>query len=119
MEQRQRVVLYGQSVILGAVQASLQRRAQFEVIRVAPTACTAELTALAPNAILFDTGAGLPEPVFALLRTAPSVLLIGIDPEKNRATVWSGQQLRELDTQDLIHVIEHRDLSDELGRRTP
>ncbi len=108
MGERRRVVLYGQSVILGAVQAALRPHPQLEVISVAPPATVQELAALAPDVILFDAGAGSPEPAFALLRTRPGLLLVGVDPDRNRAVAWSGQQLCELSVQDLVEVIQSR-----------
>ncbi len=108
MGERPRVVLYGQSVILGAVQAGLRPHLQLEVISLAPPATLQELAALAPDVILFDAGAGSPEPAFALLRTHPGLLLVGVDPDRNRAMAWSGQQLCELSVQDLVEVIQSR-----------
>ena len=105
MGERKRVVLYGQSVILGAVQAGLRPHPQLEVISLAQPATAQELAALAPDVILFDAGAGSPEPAFALLRTHPGLLLVGVDPDRNRAVAWSGQQLCELSVQDLVEVI--------------
>jgi hypothetical protein len=109
MGERKRVVLYGQSVILGAVQAGLRPHAQLEVISLAQPATVQELAALAPDVILFDAGAGFPEPAFALLRTRPGLLLVGVDPDRNRAVAWSGQQLCELSVQDLVEVI-HKEM---------
>ena len=56
MEKRQRVILYGRTVILGTVGSSLQKRPQFEVISLmAPYPGMQELGAMKPDVILFDT----------------------------------------------------------------
>ena len=105
MEKR-RVVLYGRSVILGTLRASFQRYPDLEVLSLSPPLPSAqELGALAPDVILFDMEIGRPEAAFSLLGTCPSILLIGVDPSTNQALLWSGRQLRELSTQDLVLLI--------------
>jgi hypothetical protein len=103
---RRRVVLYGRSVILGTLRASFERYPDLEVVSLWPPFPPApELNALAPDVILFDIETGRPEAAFALLGTRPELLLIGIDPSANQALLWSGRQLRELSTHDLVQVI--------------
>jgi hypothetical protein len=106
MERRQRVVLYGQSVILGAVQASLRRDPQLEAVSLAPPATVQELAAFAPDVILFDTDQGCSGPAFALLRTCPGLLLIGIDPASEQLLVLSSTARQALSIEDLVNVIE-------------
>lgn len=107
MEKR-RVVLYGRSVILGTLRASFQRYPDLEVLSLSlslPLPSAQELGALAPDVILFDMESGRPEAVFSLLGTCPGLLLIGVDPSTNQALLWSGRQLRELSTQDLVQLM--------------
>ena len=105
MEKR-RVVLYGRSVILGTLRASFQRYPDLEVLSLSPPLPSAqELGALAPDVILFDMEIGRPEAAFSLLGTCPGLLLIGVDPSTNQALLWSGRQLRELSTQDLVQLM--------------
>ena len=106
MENRQRVILYGRTVILGTVGISLQKRPQFEVISLdAPYPGVQELEAMEPDVILFDIDTPRPEAAFALLATCPGLQLIGIDPDRDQVQVWSGQKLNELSVQDLVNVI--------------
>jgi hypothetical protein len=106
MEQRQRVILYGDSLILETVGASLQKRPQLEVIALSnPCPSAEQLAAMKPDVILFDMGTPRPEAAFSLLATCPGLLLVGVDPDRNRAVAWSGQQLCELSTSDLVEVI--------------
>ena len=109
MEQRQRVILYGDSLILETVGASLQKRPQLEVIALSnPCPSAGQLAAMKPDVILFDMGTPRPEAAFSLLATCPGLLLVGVDPDRNRAVAWSGQQLCELSVQDLVEVIQSR-----------
>jgi hypothetical protein len=119
MEKRQRVILYGRSVILGTVGSSLQKRPQFEVISLtAPYPGVQELGAMKPDVILFDTDTPRPAAAFALLATCPGLQLIGIDPDRDQVSLWSGQNLRELSVQDLVEVIRGgRDGEGETQRR--
>jgi len=103
MEKR-RIVLYGNSIIVGSIGASLRQSPQFEVIPILP-AQQNEMEALEPHAVLFDIEAARPEAAFSLLETCPAMMLIGISPDTNLVKIWSGQQLRELSTQDLFGLM--------------
>jgi hypothetical protein len=107
MEKRRRIVLFGNSIILGTVGASLRRSLQYEVITM-PPADPGDLNSLAPDVVLFDLEAARPGYAFALLESQPGLLLIGISPDKNLVKMWSGQQLRELSTTDLMKAIEQQ-----------
>jgi len=99
------VVLYGNSVVVGTVGASLRLSPDYEVISLLP-AQQKELETIAPNVVLFDLEATRPEVVFSLLETCPGMMLIGISPDNNLVKVWSGRQLQELSTQDLLTLID-------------
>ncbi|MEW5956752.1 MAG: hypothetical protein AB1801_03440 [Chloroflexota bacterium] len=108
---KQRVILYGRSVILGTVGASLQQYPHLELVSLVPPLPAAqELGALAPDVIIFDVGAARPEAAIALLEARPHLLLIGIDPGSDRMLLWSGQQSRALAMQDVVHVIERQSI---------
>lgn len=110
MEKRQRVIVYGRTMILGTLAASLQKQPRFEVIALSsPYPSTQELGELEPDAILFDLENGHPEAAFALLATRPALQIIGIDPDRDQVLVWSGQHLHELSVQDLVAVISSKD----------
>ena len=103
---RRRVILYGGSVILGALRISLERCPDLEVILLTPPLPGAgELGALAPDVILFDAGSAQPDPIFALLRDSPRLLLVGVDPERADLLLWSSEQSRVVSAEDLIRVI--------------
>ncbi len=107
METRRRVLLYGRSLILGTVGASLKRYPHLELVALAPPLPSPqELGALAPDVIIFDVEAARPEAAIALLEACPSLLLIGIGPSSDQMLLWSGQQSRALAMQDLVQAID-------------
>jgi hypothetical protein len=104
---RKRILLYGNSVILGSIKACLQRCPQFEVTTVTPPLQEVqELEALKPDILLFDLETIHTEPVFSALKTNPSLLLIGISPDINLVKIWSSRQFRDLSIQGLFDVIK-------------
>jgi hypothetical protein len=101
-----RVLLYGNSVILGSIGASLRRSARLEVTSCqSPLGDPRQLDSLKPDIILFDSEATHAETVLPLLESHPSVLLIGVSPDVNLVKVWSGRQLREMSLEGLIGMI--------------
>jgi hypothetical protein len=106
MDGRPRILLYGQSVILGAVRAGLELDARLDVIAVSPPATAQELARFSPDAILFDTDAGCSGPAFAMLRANPALLLIGIDPASEQLTIVSTHTERGQSIADLVRVIQ-------------
>jgi hypothetical protein len=98
------VVLYGNSVIVGTVGASLRRSQQYNVVPILPSQ-QSELETTAPDVVVFDLEAARPEAAFSMLESRPGLKLIGISPDSNMVRIWSGKQLRELSTQDLLDVI--------------
>lgn len=103
-----RVILYGKSIILGTIGASLRLYPELEIIPLAPPLPDFQaLKALAPHVILYDIQATLPETALALLEACPGLLLIGVDPDQNETRVWSGRQLHALSIQDLVQVIQN------------
>lgn len=106
---RQRLVLYGRSVILGTVGASLQHCPTVEVIPLSPPLpAPRDLVALAPDIVIFDVEATPPLTAFPLLEAFPNLLLIGVNPSTDKVLLWSGAQMRAVSAQDLIDVIDRR-----------
>ena len=109
MEKRRRILLYGNSVILGTLSSLLRDCPQFEVILLLPPLPGRQrLEEMKPNVIFFDLEADHPEDAFSLLDTCPNLVLIGVSPDTNLVKVWSGRHLRELSTQDLLKVIDEQ-----------
>jgi len=101
-----RVLLYGSSIILESIGASLRRSDRLEV-----TACESPnedlrlLDSLQPDILLFDSEATQAEALFPFLESHPSMLLIGVSPDVNVVRVWSSRQLREISLEGLVGVI--------------
>ena len=109
MEISRRICLYGNSVILGTIGASLRCCPQFEVNTLKPPLPqTRELATLNPDVLLFDLEANSTDAVFPLLESCPKLLLIGVSPDTNLVKMWAGQQLQELSTQGLLGIINEK-----------
>ena len=120
MAEHRRIFLYGNSVILGSVGASLERVPQFEVTYsfAAAARCT-ELEPMAPDVILFDVDNDVAAGAFSLLETRPDLLILGISPDGNLVRLWSGHQYRELSTEELTALIEAAPRGDAAARERP
>jgi hypothetical protein len=114
---RRRILIYGNSVILGAIEASLSGCSEFEVMTLnLPMPGAQVLEDVTPDILLFDLESPHSKAVFSILKTNPSFLLMGISPDINLVKIWSGRQVRELSTQSLLELIksEANDLPVEL-----
>jgi hypothetical protein len=106
MSKLHRIFLYGNSVILGTMGVSLRRCPGYEVTTLSPPWPDRDaLHALEPDVILFDAEADRPQAAFSLLEVSPGLLLIALNPDGNIVKMWSGRQLRQPSTQDLLGVI--------------
>ena len=116
-----KVILYGDSLVLQGVRASLEACPDLEVISLPPESISLKqvITAKCPVALVFDTSAVGPDFPSSLLQQ-PDLLLIGIDPETHQALVWSGRQAAAIEAADLLSAIHQKDskLSGETTSRT-
>lgn len=113
-----RVVLYGRSIILGTVSASLLRYPQLEIISLSPPLPGVdELGRLHPDVILFDAHQARPDAAFTLLRDCPNLLLIGLDPEGDELLFWRSGQSSVGTTDDFVSIITE-ERSDAVGPRS-
>ena len=111
------VVLFGSSLAISSVGASLQGCAGLRVLVVnseAPPAAAVHdvaqrLAALQPEVVLFDLATVPSDFAIALWKERPGTLLIGIDLLSSQALVLSGQSTRAHTTEDLLQVIEGHD----------
>ena len=108
MKARKRIYLYGNSVILGTIGASLSRFSEYEVVTLkVPSENAQNLAAFVPDVLVFDSDATRTEEVFSFLKINPAMLLIGISPDINRVKVWSTRELQEATMQDLLGLIKN------------
>jgi hypothetical protein len=107
---RRRVILYGNSVVLAAIGATLERLPELELVFLAaPLPSAAALSALAPDVIFFDTGRGGPafDKLFTLLQECPSLLLVGANPENAQLLLWSSGRFDAMTAEDLAQLVVH------------
>ena len=111
MEERRVVVLYGASLFVAGVEASLRDRPGLDVVRIDAALPDAgrRLKSLRPDVIIFDSGdarlVALPD-MTQLLRDNPGVLVIGLDLTNNEVTVVSSQQRSATKVEDLVEAIQ-------------
>ena len=103
-----KVALYGNSLVVSSIGASLQGRAGLEVKCVDATLpdAASRLTALQPDVVIFDLAVAQPEFAIALWEARPRLVLIGVNLTTGHALVLSGQSSRLLTMDDLLQVIE-------------
>jgi len=111
MEKRRRVAVYGNSLNMAGIVASLKADTTLEVLYVNPDAPNARQS-LDENdlaAIVFD----LSDPVLrldvTLLRDRPGLLLIGVDPSRDEMLVLSSHPAQALSMADLVRVIHQKE----------
>lgn len=107
MEKRTRVVVYGCSLHMAGIAASLTAEAGLEVVCVAPASPTARprLDELHPVVIVFDLSDPSLDLDITLLRERPGLLLIGVDPNSDEVLVLSSRSAQALSVADLVDVI--------------
>ena len=102
-----RVVVYGNSLVVATLGASLAACAEMELLPVdAPLdELPPRLDALAPDALLFGATAARSDLVVRLLRDRPGLILIGADPATDALLVLSGRQEQPVSAADLAQLI--------------
>lgn len=106
----QQIFLYGNSVILGSIGASLRRCSQYDVTTLATPLQEAQMFDIPkPDIVLFDLEALDSEYPFFLLKTSPALLLIGISPSINRIQVWHSRQIHDMSMKGLLELLTHHE----------
>ena len=111
MEKRRQVAVYGNSLNMAGIVASLKADTTLEVLCINLDSPDARQS-LDENdlaAIVFD----LSDPVLkldvAVLRNRPGLLLIGVDPSKDEILVLSSRPMQALSVADLVSVIHQKE----------
>ena len=107
MNNRTRVVVYGNTLNMAGIAASLKAEQSLEVICVDPNHPTARqsLNELDTETIIFDRTEPHPELDLALLREQPRLLLVGVDPCSDEVLVLTGQRNRIVSVRELANLV--------------
>jgi DNA-binding NarL/FixJ family response regulator len=109
METAKRIVaLYGQSLVMGGLAASLadQPDLALHAVNGCGADLAAQLRALRPDVLIFDVAARRPDNIWAWLLEHPRCLLLGIDLNRQEVYQWRGQHTRALTIHDLVQTIQ-------------
>jgi hypothetical protein len=108
MPKNKKVILYGGSLFIAGLDASLSAIHGLDIQRVEALAGNElELVrAGTPDVIIVDLGVASKNLTLALLQKFPGVTLIGLDPESDQLLILSVQQQKALATADLVKVIQ-------------
>ena len=119
METRTRVVVYGSSLHMAGIAASLKADANLEVIRVDPCVPGARqrVRELRPAVITFDTSGAEADPEVVLMCWRRGILLIGADPNSDELVVLSRRRQPAVNMADLANLIHERAARAELPDR--
>jgi hypothetical protein len=101
------VVLYGNSLFIAGVEASLRDRLGLDVVRINATLPDAgqRLIALCPDVLILDLAAHHSEFAIPFLRKHPGLPVIDLDVTSNTVIVLSTQRYTALTVNDLAQVI--------------
>jgi hypothetical protein len=113
VEIKTRVVVYGSSLQMAGIAASLKANPNLEVVCISPRSPNARqsLSELKPAAIAFDLCDPPASVDVTLLRQQPGVLLIGVDPASDEILLLSSRPVQALSVADLVNAIDPRDRS--------
>lgn len=113
MEKRKRVAVYGNSLNMAGIVASLKTDTTLEVVCASPDSPNAR-PSLDENdlaAIVFDLSALPVRLDVSILRDRPGLLLIGVDPSRDEMLVLSSHPAKALSMADLVGVIHQKEFS--------
>ncbi len=111
MEKCKHVVVYGTSLNMAVIAASLRADATLEVINIDSQSPTAQqsLNEIGLAAIIFDLSDPSHGLNLGLLRDRPNLMLIGVDPSKGEIRVFSSRSAQALSISDLVNVIHQKE----------
>ncbi len=124
MDEKRLVVLYGDTLLIDGVEASLATRNGLDVIRVDTTIANVgqHLKTLAPDLVIFDLDtpvAELSKLIVPLLQKQPGIPFICLDAQHCEVVTLACEQHTAHSTNDLVEIIRrqlpHAEYAEETG----
>ncbi len=111
MEKRRRVLVYGNSLSMAGIVASLKEDKTLEVLcaNIDSPRAIQSVNENDITAIVFDLDYPPLRLDISLLRDLPGLLLIGVDPSRDEMLVLSSSPEQALSMADLVKVIRQKD----------
>ncbi len=110
------VLLYGQSLLLSGVAASLRECLGLQVAHAATWAQASRLLAQqVPDVLIFDMTNAYESHILPLLLKNPHLLLIGLDTESNQGVVLSGQGNHSFTMKQIREIVAGRTTEERHG----
>ncbi len=110
-QKRRKVLVYGNSLVLAGMRASLEGCPGLEVIILDGPAAEVELLAPDLSVVIFDMAAARSEFLLTQMQAQPDLLLIGIDPESHEVLL-AGQQAGLIALEQIIQIVSGREKSE-------
>lgn len=110
MKKQRCVVLYGNSLFMAGVEASLKDRPDWKVIRVDTALDNAreQLRQLRPDVVIFNMDTPHEQFVLSFLKEHPGLPLLGLGLTSDTVVVFSSQPYKVLTVADLTRVIQNQ-----------
>jgi hypothetical protein len=104
------VLLYGRSLLMSGVAASLEHCTGLRILRATTWSEASRLMSeQRPDVFIFDLTNATESDIFALLVANPTLLIIGLDPECNRAVLVSGHEAQSLTVTQIAEMALRED----------
>ena len=113
MKERQTVVLFGDSLLMDSVEASLSNIQELGLVRIHSSVpnVVGRIGGLAPNMVIFDLNVPHTEFLIPFLKAQPGIPLLGLDVTRSQVIALSSQQYTTLTSGDLARVIKLQTMS--------
>lgn len=113
MDEKRLVVLYGDTLLIDGVEASLTERSGLDVIRVDTTIANVgqHLRTIAPDLVVFDIDTPvieLSKLIVPLLHRQPAVPFICLDAQHSEVVMLACEQHSSHSTGDLVDIIRQQ-----------
>lgn len=111
MEKTQRVIVYGSTLMLAAIEVGIGQDPSCLVIHLALDATCRELLEWQPDVLIFDRDEVKSGCLLARLQAQPDLLLIGIDPESHEVLL-TGEAARSITLDQITRILRSRNRSE-------